>query len=179
MDIGLYPAWGCRLNAQLLPYLANLAGMIASVSGWQILLLVVAESVIVFLFSWGYQKIFSKKTFDGERAKWYVSPALLLLTATLIIPIRGGFNTSPLNFSSVYFSKNLYANHSAYNFFWSFNYAVLHNKVKTIPVHYFGDAECINNLNGIEQLNQEEPPVYIKKKTGKPINVILVILESF
>jgi phosphoglycerol transferase MdoB-like AlkP superfamily enzyme len=178
-DIALYPEWGSRLNAQILPYLANPAGMIASVTGWQLLLFIVLETGIVYLIFWVYRKMFNKKYFEGKRLKWSVSPVILLLTVALIIPIRGGFGTSPLNFSSVYFSQNLYANHGAYNFFWSFNHAVLHNKVKTNPVHYFSEDECKIKLAGIEKLNQEKLPVLIKNKSGKPVNVIIVILESF
>jgi phosphoglycerol transferase MdoB-like AlkP superfamily enzyme len=179
VDIALYPEWGNRLSTTILPFLANPGGIIASVNGLQIVLFVVAETVIVFLSFWFYKKLFSKKQFDGKKTKWYVLPVILFLTTALLIPIRGGFKTSPLNFSSVYFSSNLYANHSAYNFFWSFNYTVLHNKVKSNPVHYFGEEKCITNLKGIEQLNQDEPTVYIKNKSGKATNVILVILESF
>jgi len=179
LDMALYPSWGSRLNAQILPYLANPAGMIASVNGWQILLFIIAETGIVFLVFWSYRKFFSEKRFDGGRTKWYSSPILLVLTVALIIPIRGGFNTSPLNFSSVYFSQNLYANHSAYNFFWSFNHSVLHNKVTTNPLHYFSVEECKTNLEGIKQFNKENPQVNIKNNSGKPVNVILVILESF
>jgi phosphoglycerol transferase MdoB-like AlkP superfamily enzyme len=179
VDIGLYPVWGTRLNAQILPFLSNPAGMLASVSGWQLLLLIISETSIVILSFWVYRKIIADKLFPGKRMKWYGSPAILFVTAALIIPIRGGFNTSPLNLSFVYFSQNQYANHSAYNFFWTFNHAVLHNKVKVNLVHNFSEEECKNHLKGIEQLNQEEPPVYIKNKSGKQTNVIFVILESF
>jgi phosphoglycerol transferase MdoB-like AlkP superfamily enzyme len=178
-DIALYPAWGCRLNAQILPYLANPAGMIASVNGWQFLLFIIAETGIVFLSFWVFLKIFSKKYFDRTKIKWYVFPVLLFFTTALIVPIRGKVNSFPLNISSVYFSQNLYANHCAYNFFWSFSNAVINNRVKTNPVPYFSEKECETHMKGIDKLNQEEPPVLIKNKSGKPVNVLLVILESF
>ena len=178
-DIALYPAWGNRLSATILPFLSNPAGIMACVNGWQILLFIVAELSIVFLSFWFYRKILTEKQLDEKTIKWFFTPALIFFTLALIIPIRGGVDTSPLNFSSVYFSQNMYANHSAVNFFWSFNYGVLHNKVKTNPVHYFSEEECKSNLRGIAKLNQEEPPVLIKNKSGKPINVVMVILESF
>jgi phosphoglycerol transferase MdoB-like AlkP superfamily enzyme len=178
-DIALYPAWGSRLNTQILRYIANPAGIYACVSGWQIVFFIVLAALIIVLSFWAYLKIFPKEYFDGINIRWYVSPFMLFLTAALIIPIREGFNSSPLNFSSVYFSQNLYADHSAYNFFWSFNYYVLHNKVEKNPVHYYSKETCQKNLAGINRLNQENEPVYIKNKSGKPTNIILVILESF
>jgi len=42
---------------------------------------------------------------------------------------------------------------------------------------YFNDDECDITLSEIDKLNQEELPVYIKN--DKPVNVILVVLESF
>lgn len=179
LDIALYPFWGSRLNAQILPYLANPAGMFASVTNWQILLFIVAEISIVCLSFWGYKKIIDRKQFEGKRIRWYISPTLLFLTVALILPIRGGVGTSPLNISFVYFSQNLYANHSASNFFWTFNHSVLHNSFKTNLDQFFNKEECEMNLKDIKQLNQEQPPIYIKNRSGKPTNVVLVILESF
>ncbi len=178
-DIALYPAWGSRLNAQVLPYLENPAGIIACVNGWQIILFVFSEAAIVTLFLWLYRRFVDANYFDGKVVRWCVSPVMLFLTAALIIPIRGGFGTSPLNFSSVYFSTNLYANQSAYNFFWSFNYGILHNQVKSNPVNYFSEQECEANMKGVDSFSLAESPVFIKNHTGKPTNVILVILESF
>jgi phosphoglycerol transferase MdoB-like AlkP superfamily enzyme len=177
MDVALYPHWGFRLNTQILPYLATPGGVVASVTGWQVLLFIILFSVILTIALWAYQKVFLFSNLGQTRARWYTMPIMLIVTMALIIPIRGGLNTSPLNFSSVYFSANLYANHSAYNYFWTFTHAVLHNKVKTNPVSYFDDDECDIALSEIDKLNQEELPVYIKD--DKPINVILVVLESF
>lgn len=178
-DIALYPAWGNRLNAQILMYFNDPVGMIECCTWWQILLFILVEIGIVLAAYHYYKILFSKKYFDNVTIKWSVTPVLLFLSAALILPIRGGIDTSPLNFSSVYFSPKLYANHCAYNFFWSFSYAVLDNNVKSNPVKYMDDKTCNNQMLGLDQLNQEEPPVYIKNKTNKPTNVILVILESF
>jgi phosphoglycerol transferase MdoB-like AlkP superfamily enzyme len=179
LDIALYPAWGTRLNAQVLPYLTDLSGIVASVSLLQAIGALLAFGIIV----WGSIKIFNRLILvplkSSPKAAWYSAPLLLFLTVALIIPVRGGFNTSPLNFSSVYFSGNLYSNHAAYNYLWSFNHAILHKKVNTDNLHYFSDTECAGHVSFIAGLNQEKPQIYLKTETGKPVNVILVILESF
>jgi len=178
-DMILYPAWGSRLNAQILPYLTNLPEMFSSVNWWQILLFYGILTGIVGASIYCYHKLLHKNFFKKAVIKWIATPVLLILTAALILPIRSGISTSPLNFSSVYFSQSLYANHCAYNFFWSFCDATMHNELKSNPVKYMDEADCMLQLKGVDQLNQEQPPCFIKNKTGKPTNVIFVILESF
>lgn len=179
IDIALFPAWGTRLNAQILPYLANPVGVIACVSWWQIILFLVLFGAIGWGTWWFYNRIFRTYFQKKEKPRWYTSPVILVLTAALIIPIRGGFDASTLNFSSVYFSPDLYTNQCAYNYFWSFNHGIMHNKLKANPVHYYADSVCEKNIEGVGLLYLEKPPVYIKQKTDKPVNVVLVILESF
>jgi len=178
-DAALYGPWGNRMNAQILLYLQNPQGMWACLEWWQWLLAVVAELVIVVFTYAFYNKIFEPLYFDRTKLKWYIVPAQLFLSAVLIIPIRGGFDVSPLNFSSVYFSENLYANHSAYNYFWSFSYALLNNDMDKNPIHYMDEKLCAQAMNGREYENQEKVPQHIKSKDGNPINVVYVILESF
>lgn len=177
-DISLYPYWGTRVNGQLIPYLKEPTGIISSVSFLQALIAVGATAVILFVSIWCFNRLF-RNTMDSKKAPWYSAPVILFLTAALIIPVRGGFNTSPLNFSSVYFHPDIFPNHAAYNFFWSFNHALMHQKDKTNPVHYFDGNDFEKNLQGIKDLNQEQPHVYIKSAGKKPVNVVLVILESF
>ena len=56
----------------------------------------------------------------------YVSLVLLLLTAALFIPIRGGFSVSTMNLSKVYYSQNQRMNHAAINPAFSFMYSATH-----------------------------------------------------
>jgi len=178
-DMVLYPAWGVRLSSQILPYLTDPVEMSSSLVWWQILLLVVVLSGLAAAFIFGYNKLLKKDELKESIAKWQTTPVLILLSGALFLPIRGSLDVSPLNFSSVYFSQSLYANHCAYNYFWSFSHAILHDKVTKNPVHYMDDAACMEQLKGLDRLSLEQPPVYIKNKTGKPTNVIVVILESF
>jgi phosphoglycerol transferase MdoB-like AlkP superfamily enzyme len=179
LDIGLFPAWGCRLNGQILPYFNNPKGMLACVSWWQMILVLVSEAGLVGSFFYIFQKVFGNRKKRDEAIRWYATPLMLLLSAMLILPIRGGINTSPLNYSSVYFSETLYANQCAYNYFWTFFYAVTHRMDKTNPVHYMDQKSCQKEMNGLDQLSNAFAPTYIHSKNGKPVNVILVILESF
>ena len=178
-DLILYPAWGVRLNTQILPYLTNPEEMMSCFAWWQIPLLIAIFASLVAAAIFGYNRFFRNNSLESTVHKWTVAPVLIFFSGALILPIRGGVDTSPLNFSSVYFSQRLYANHCAYNFFWSFSHALLNNEVTTNPVTYMDEAACMQQLSGLDQLSQEQPPIYLKNKTGKPTNVIFVMLESF
>lgn len=177
LDFGTFPAWGCRLNGQIIPYLGNPAEMAASLNLIEYGIVIFGEIGLVWLSYWLFKRFFP---IVGSRRKpepLKKIPVLLLLTGALLLPIRGSLNTSPLNFSSVCFSQKLFANQAAYNFFWTFSYALLNNTTNTIPVHYMDLKTAEMELRGVEELSQYVAPQYINKK--QPVNVILVILESF
>lgn len=176
-DISLYPYWRTRLNAQVLPFLSEPVGLFSSISFWNFAFFIIALFIIAGGVYVSYRKLFPNNLLSGSKIRWYVSPVILLLTGALLLPIRGGLNTSPLNFSSVYFSKNLYSNQCAYNFFWSFNHAITHNKLKNNPFTYFLAEECKKNIEKVPEPKPEELPMFVKGE--KPVNVILIILESF
>ncbi|MBR1631893.1 MAG: LTA synthase family protein [Paludibacteraceae bacterium] len=116
----------------------------------------------------------------GWKKRLLHTAGMLLLTACLILPIRGGVDTSPLTYSMVYFSENLYANHAAYNFFWNFMYAVLHRAGTTCPVNYMSAQEAEEIMRPVFDFSTEPVPVYLHPAdTARPINVIVFLLESF
>ena len=74
-------------------------------------------------------------------------------------------------------SKKTYSNQYAYKYFWSFNHAITHNKLKNNPFTYFLAEECKKNIEKVPEPKPEELPMFVKGE--KPVNVILIILESF
>lgn len=177
-DMGIYGPWGNRLNAQIITYLETPGGVFASLNWFQL----IAFPVLLILIVWGsmkvYNRMFVAKKLAKTYMKWYGMPVLLFFTAALIIPIRGGFDRSPLNHSNVYFSEHLEANQFAYNYFWNFMHSVLNNKKGKVQVNYmpFEEAEAIlkeHDKQGVEA------PQLVQAPDGQPVNVVLVLLESF
>lgn len=182
VDIQLYPSWGCRVNSQIIPYVLQLQAVFASVSWLQCLLFafftVCLTIGVYFLFIKKFKHDFDD--FVVDKKKWTTIPLMLFFTAFLVLPIRGGIDTAPLNYSSVYFSENLYANNSAYNFFWGFCYSLLHNRYDKNPVNYMSSDKCVATLKGVDRYSQEQVPQMMTTNVdGKPVNVVMVILESF
>ncbi|WP_163709542.1 LTA synthase family protein [Mangrovibacterium lignilyticum] len=177
-DAGLYPAWGSRLNAQLLMYLETPGGIYASMSWWQLILFPVLWFGIVWVGFGAYNRFLPRKKLAEIRMKWFGIPVVLFLTAALIIPIRGGVDRAPMNHSNVYFSDHLEANQFAYNYFWNFMHSVLKNKKSKVEVKYMAHDEAEAILKAHDK-NGLQAPQIIHPVEGKPTNVVVVLLESF
>jgi len=179
LDFGLFPAWGCRLNGQIIPFLGDPATMAASLNFLQYCIVIFGEIGLVWLSYRLFKRLFPIVCGRRKPESLKIIPVMLLLTGALLLPIRGSLNTSPLNFSSVCFSQKLFANQCAYNFFWSFSYALLNNTTNTNPVHYMDLKAAESELKGVESLSQFNAPQFIHSKNHQPINVVMIILESF
>ena len=178
LDIGLYAEWGMRLSPQILPALENPRGMLACVTTTQLIILFFIEIGVVAGFLFLYRFLF-KSLKKQEKQKWWAVFILLIYGAFLIIPMRGGLQLASLNFSTVSFSSKLYANHAATNPYWSFFHRLVYNETKVKEVSFIEQELCNTIMYNSMQDNQENLPIYIKQKNNQPVNVILIILESF
>ena len=180
LDLQLYPYWGTRVNASVLNYIGDLVAMSASVSFGDLLLGLFLGGIVFTGFLYLYKWIFPGGILAEVPAKWNASLVLLLLLTTLIIPIRGGFDTSPLNLSSVAFSSNAYVNQAACNFLWNFNRTILTRKRFSNPCEYMPKEQSVKLFD--EFMKNDSliaRPQLIRLNPKIPPNVILVILESF
>lgn len=180
LDMGLYPHWGTKVNVTVFNYLDDPVAMQASVSLSDLFLGLSISAGLITGFIFLYKKLFPEGLFPEGNPKWYEAPIQIFLVATLIIPIRGGLDTSPLNLSSVAFSPKLYVNQAATNFLWNFAKSVEKRKRLSNPCDYFTKEESIRIFDEfIKNDSIKERPQLIKQNQEKQPNVILIILESF
>ena len=176
IDAGLYQSWGVRLDTSLLPYLNTPELMLSSASTFQLITGVFAWIFISYLFIKLFNKINQKSSDKLNFGSWLEIPLFLLITAALIIPVRGGFQTIPVNQSNVYFSNKKFANHAAVNFIWNFFNTLTHKSDGTNPYIYFDDETALNIINKRKnQLLKSTTDSILN--TSKP-NVILILWES-
>ena len=180
LDLGLYPHWGTRVNITAFNYIDDPVAMSASVSIGDVLFgLFIAGSLVVG-FAFLYRRLFSEGVAINGKVKWYIVFLQLFLVATLIVPIRGGLDTSPLNLSSVAFSTKLYVNQAASNYLWNFAKSVEKRKRLSNPCAYMPKEESVRLFNQfMESDSLVQRPKLIKLNPEKQPNVILIILESF
>ena len=116
-DAALYPFWGTKLDASVFFYLRNPGEAFASVSVMFTILGFLAVAVLAYLY---YKYIVEAiKPYDQPFVRLImrgtVLVLLLLLTAPLLLAIRGGVKESTMNVGHAYFSEDQYLNHSAVN----------------------------------------------------------------
>jgi len=180
LDLGLYPHWGTRVNVTAFNYIDDPVAMSASISLNDIVLAIIIMGILISGFTFLYKRIFPKGIVSAGDVNWYFLPLQLFFVATLILPIRGGLDTSPLNLSSVAFSQKLFVNQSATNFLWNFAKSVEKKDRLSNPCNYLPKDEAERILN--EYTKRDSiivRPKLFRLDGDKTPNVILIILESF
>ncbi|WP_299012437.1 alkaline phosphatase family protein [uncultured Polaribacter sp.] len=175
-DAGLYQSWGVRLDNSILPYLDKPMLMLASVSKGLLAFGIFAWLLITIGFCWFFKKVINNKTIVIAKSHWAQAILFLVTTASLILPIRGGLQTNPINQSNVYFSSSMFANHAAINFTWNFFNTITH-RTNGINVYKSLDDKIAKNIikkNRKPLLNADTDNIL---NTKKP-NVILIIWEG-
>ena len=149
-DVESFKAWGTRIDSTPLKFLSSPKEAWASVNHLPLVLIVIGVIVIYLLLFWLFRKAISRSIVLLENNKYRFVQVLLvvLFTGALIIPIRGGFQLSPLNQSSVYFCNSQYANYAAVNAPWNFMFSVIQmNQLNKNYYEYMtnGEVDAIVN----------------------------------
>ncbi len=178
-DIALYGYWGFRLDTTPLFYLNSPKNAMASAPTSQLVLAVIAIiGIIAGLIVLFYRLILS----DWQRLKAVSNKpvavaTLLIITALLFVPIRGGFTVSTMNVGKVYFSDKMELNHAAINPCFSFLDALTRDKAFDKQYRFFDEEKA---LSVFETLQDKAASDSIPKLfTVEHPNVIFVVLESF
>ena len=203
LNLGLYPYWSFPLDSTPVFYfLSSPSDALASVSFWQVLggLLIIALLTIAFWFALrmpaGKKRCRSRysnygfgdfgggrrSSYDGiERHRLFSSILLLVLTAALFIPIRGGFTVSTTNTGKAYYSQFAFLNHAAVNPTFSLFESLAHQEDFASQYRYMSEDEAnkifasmvsSSDLNTYPLLSAEA------LKSGHP-DILIVIMESF
>jgi len=176
-DTLLYKYWGFRMDYTALQYLSTPKEAAASVTLLQIISVAFGVALISLVFIILYNKLISKYFSVFEKVRLWL-PAMLffmLLFCSLIIPIRGGVGIAPINAGSVYFSDNMFVNHTAVNVTWNVGSSVFNRKPVTNPYSY-GDIEEARAI--VDSLTARGGNIVKLLNNPRP-NILLIVLESF
>jgi phosphoglycerol transferase MdoB-like AlkP superfamily enzyme len=180
-DSESYKAWGTRIDSTPLKFLSTPKEAWASINHLPIALIMIGLVVVYILLFWLFRKIISRSiALLANNKYWFVQALLILLfTGSLIIPIRGGFQLSPLNQSSVYFCNSQYANNAAINPSWNFMFSVIQRgQLNDHLYQYMGKDEVDANVNPLFD-NQGRFEQVINDSGSVKTNVIVILWESF
>ena len=173
-NLGLYGYWGFPLdNTPLLYVKTSPSDALASLTWWQ---LIVIPLLIVLLAATIYKagtRLLPKNLHQANHP--IIEFALLLLfTACLILPIRGGLSTGTNHTGSVYFSENIRLNHAAVNPIFCFIEAVLHQEEIGTKYRFMTNDDATTLLEQLAYTSLRTDSIAIQRP-----NIILVVLESF
>lgn len=181
-DVGLFKAWGFRLDATPLKYLDHPKEMWASISHLPVFWITLLIMIIIFLLIKLMNliiKSFVPPMNLSRTHKWMEIFFLILITTAMIIPIRGGFQLAPLNQSGVYFSTDNFSNQAAINPVWNVMYSLNHHMESGVNPYEAGTKSEAENYTKDLFRNEGKHFQFIDlSKNNKP-NVMLVIWESF
>ncbi len=172
-DIELYSHWNFRLDATPLLYIGKDTPLSISPGRLFFLILLAAGFYVVSFFL--YRGVVSSRFTTLQPADWKYFPIPLLLTALLILPIRGGTGIAPLNTGMVYFHPtSLFANHSAVNVVWNVGYSLRKSDAR-LPENIMDSEEAGEVMAEIRKETGDDYRHFLK--VDQP-NILLIILES-
>jgi phosphoglycerol transferase MdoB-like AlkP superfamily enzyme len=176
-DASLYTYWGFRMDYTPFLYLKTPREAMASAGFIQAVIVILEIIIITSLFIYLYRKLIDKFFSDFVRVrKWLPAMFLvLILLASLLIPIRGGFGIAPINSGTVYFNEKMFPNHVAVNAIWNVGKSLSSRKPLTNP-YEFGDSATAKTM--VEALNIKNDSPRKVLNNERP-NIIIIILESF
>lgn len=179
-DLEIYNAWGFRIDATPLQFLSTPREVIASISHLPLILIGLGFLLCFLLVFFSFRYVL-KRIFFPPQPKHRILTALLILLVmgSLIVPIRGGLQLAPLNQSSVYFSTHNYANHSAINASWNFLHGLFSKGVSGKNPYQYVSAEQRRIVMDSLYVRKTATSQLINFMPEKPVNIILIIWESF
>lgn len=129
LDLGLYGSWGFRLDMTPVFYFTTSpSAAMASVEWWHWVCGIIGVAVITSMIWFAYRYTARRVVVAPLEGRWRVGgPVLMLLiSALLVIPIRGSLTVSTMNPSFACFSDNQRLNHAATNPLFNLLYSATH-----------------------------------------------------
>lgn len=183
IDIGSYQAWGIKIEPSFLTYLKTPKEALASIKNFPLLPVLIGFLVLctlVFIYLKKYLERATSLRLSPVQKKWQTVLILLCLTASFIIPMRGGLQGLPINQSSVYFSKNNFSNISAINANFSFFFNLMQGAANTENPFVVMDATKAKQIVSSYFKNNADSSSSISAvRIDSNTIVIVVIWESF
>ncbi len=184
VDAALYSFWGFRLDMTPIFYFTTSPkDAFASVGIGYVLLGFAAIIVWAILLFLAFRYVFSQHFSNDDTPKRWQKKTLsavgmLVLTALLFIPIRGGFSVSTMNLSVAYFSQNQRLNHAAINPAFSLMYSATHQSNFDKQYRFMDNDRASQLMETMVDKPAVVDSIPQLLSTKRP-DIVFIILESF
>lgn len=181
-NCGLYGYWRFPLDATPVFFITSSpTDALASVAWWQGLGALAATAAVAAM-TYALFRLAARR-FEPSAYKSVLPGgvlALLVATAALLLPIRGGVTVSSMNTGKVYFSDRPVLNHAAVNPLFSFMESMSHQQDFTSQYRYV-TADAARRLAApmLQDPFHRIPPKRLKVLRADRPDIYLIILESF
>jgi len=177
-NLVIYKYWNFPIDKSIFDYLNTPGDMFASLNPFRLILIMGLIIMVFYLFFFIiYRRWISKPIKVGTGIRWGETVLYLLVIPLLIIPIRGGLQTSPINTGSVYFHQKAYVNHAAVNPVWNLVYTITEGEKLSQSVSYMSDTEAMEIVQIMHEHDHDQNLLPVLNN-GSP-NIIIILLESF
>lgn len=176
-DLGVYDAWGYRLDASPFAYLAFPHEAFASAASSPLARLAVVAVLLAVGGVLAWRRLVRAPLEEMDARAYAAAPVMLVLGALLLVPIRGGVQNTPLNESSVYFSDDDFANQATLNVPWNVVHSLNTDQalVRTNPYRQIAPAVAQRLVDSL--FRAPRAPTARLLRIRRP-NVVLLIWES-
>jgi len=132
---------------------------------------VVIAVLILYISAFGYRR-FCKAELSAKRSLWVLGIGIVSLAALLVI-MRGGLQTIPINVSAAYHSNDQINNHTAINPHWNLFHSILKSMKSNDPYDLLSDEE-------VQMILEMDNPLQIEALNITPDpNIVIIVWESF
>lgn len=181
-NIALYGYWGFPLDSTPVFFLlSSPSAAMASVEWWQGLLglsaIGVVMAFILLLFHLLWRK-WGGDVFLFKTGHWQWLP-MLILTALLFLPIRGGVTVSTMNTGKAYFSSVQELNHAAVNPLFSFMESVSRSEDFAAQYRFMDDKDAHRIYHDLYNAPSVDSVTSVLRPEVKRPNVFIIVMESF
>lgn len=176
-DLEVYNVWKFRIDKTPLIYLRSPREAFASVKSSPIIQLFISYVILLIIANYFIYRIIANRMSNWKHIEKFPFMAYsLLLTFSLIIPMRGGFGESKITSENLYFSDNFFANNATLNAPWHFFYTIFKgDDTKLNPYTFLPTIDIELALKKLFK-SSNEPTVTISQKSNP--NVLLILCES-
>ncbi len=191
LNAALYPFWNFPLDTTPFYYFfTSPKDALASVSFLFIVTGIVAMAILAALIWWilkmrsprrdRYGRKDYRCSVQMDKHRIRTSLTLLVLTALLIIPIRGGLSVSTNNTGKAYFSQKAFLNHAAVNPMFSLFEAIDHQEDFSSMYRFMDGKEADKIFSGMVSTSDVNtyPLLNETARTGAP-DILIVVMEGF
>lgn len=181
-NIALYGYWGFPLDSTPVFFLlSSPSAAMASVEWWQGLLGLFAIGVVMAFILLLFHLLWRKwggDVFLFKTGHWQWLP-MLILTALLFLPIRGGVTVSTMNTGKAYFSSVQELNHAAVNPLFSFMESVSRSEDFAAQYRFMDDKDAHRIYHDLYNAPSADSVISVLRPGVKRPNVFIIVMESF